>query len=228
MFKKIFTLTLFLLLSQNLFASEIWNSKEGLKRLERSQFKNDFYQLVNFYQPQINRVYCSAASSVIVLNALNSGNIYRQETFFNQKTDKIKAKSVIEGKSKNSANIYDAGLSLGDLEQILTQSYNLKTTLTYANKFDQKSVNKFRKLIQEILTENQIFIIANFNGKILGQKTGGHISPIAAYDQNSDSILVLDVALHKNQWFWVKLENFYKAMNSKDANQYRGFIIASK
>ena len=43
-----------------------WNGEQGLERFERSKYKNDFYQLVNFYQPQINPLYCSVASSVIV------------------------------------------------------------------------------------------------------------------------------------------------------------------
>jgi hypothetical protein len=226
MFKKF--LIAFLLFSHSAFASEIWNSKEGLNQLARSQFKNDFYQLVNFYQPQINKVYCSAASSVVVLNALNSENLYQQESFFNVETDKIKLKSVINRTAKNSAGIYDAGLSLGNLNRILSESYNLKTELFYATTHDQESINNFRKIIKSILSENKKFLIANFNGKILGQKTGGHVSPIAAYDEISDSILILDVALHKNQWFWADLNKFHKAMNSKDGKNPRGFLIVQK
>ena len=139
MFKKLF-LTFFLL-SNSAFATEIWNSAEGLGRLTRSQFKNDFYQLANFYQAQINPVYCSAATSVAILNALNYGEIssqkiseitkpdggiiefklYTQQGFLNEETDKIKAHDIIEYKAANGEvfdgtdwkETYDAGLSLG-------------------------------------------------------------------------------------------------------------------
>jgi hypothetical protein len=47
-----------------------WNSEEGLHKLSRAAFKNDFYQLAHSYQPQINPLYCGIASSVIVLNAM--------------------------------------------------------------------------------------------------------------------------------------------------------------
>ncbi|WP_455220479.1 hypothetical protein, partial [Kaarinaea lacus] len=34
-----------------------WNSEEGKKRLFRSKFNNDFFQLANHYQPQANPLY---------------------------------------------------------------------------------------------------------------------------------------------------------------------------
>jgi hypothetical protein len=225
MFKKL--LIAFFLFSNFANASEVWNSVDGLDRLARSQFKNDFHQLVNFYQPQINPLYCSAASSVIILNALNSGNLFKQEEFFNEKTDKIKLKSIIDFKEKDAAGNYDAGLSIADLNKILSKVYKLKTKLTYVDKSDEKSIKKFRQNIKEILAENKKFIITNFDGKVLNHKTGGHLSPIAAYDEASDSLLVLDVALHKNQWFWVDVTEFYKSMNTKDGENYRGFLVVS-
>ena len=77
MFKK--SIVIFFLFTNFSFATEVWNSEEGLKRLSRSQFKNDFYQLVNFFQPQINPIYCGAASSVMILNAFNYGKIASQK-----------------------------------------------------------------------------------------------------------------------------------------------------
>ena len=50
-------------------------SEVGISSFEVAKYKNDFYQLVNFFQPQINSLYCGIASSVIVLNALNYGDI---------------------------------------------------------------------------------------------------------------------------------------------------------
>lgn len=181
--------------------------------------------MVNFYQPQINPLYCSAATSVVVLNAISGENLFKQEDFFNQKTDKIKLKTIIDKIEKDKNDNFDAGLALGDLAKILSQVYNLKVELNYVENNDAKN---FRKIVKEILSENQKFLITNFDGKILGHKTNGHISPIAAYDEESDSLLVLDVALHKNQWFWVNLEEFYKSMNTKDGENYRGFLIVKK
>jgi len=221
-FKKI--LILFFIASAA-SGQETWNGKDGLKQLTQSQFKNDFYQLANFYQAQINPFYCSAASSVIILNAINQTNIYKQEDFFNQKTDKIKLKSIIENQQKNAKEEFDPGLSLGDLAKILTNVYNLKITINYAENSSENAINNFRKIVMKITNDNDKFLLINFDGKIIKNKTNGHISPLVAYDKTSDSVLIMDVALHKNQWFWTSLTNLYKAMNSKDGEHYRGFLI---
>jgi len=263
MFKKI-TSALFLILffSNAVFAdekntqAETWNSEEGLKKLERSQCKNDFYQLANFYQPQINPLYCSVATGVILLNALNYGNIssnekfeihkpqsdggdviafnlYSQETFFNEQTDKIKKREIInykEAKKKvfqdnEFKEIYDAGLSLSDFSEILSKVYKLKTQLTYAKNNDAKSLMKFRETAKKVLSDDKSFLVVNFDGRILGQKTSGHISPLAAFDEEGDAVLVMDVALHKNQWYWISVPKLFEAMNSKDDNMYRGYLV---
>lgn len=228
-----------------------FNSIDGKKRLTQSRHNNDFYQLINFYQPQINPILCSAASSVIILNAINHGNIksqksgevirpeelhsakieyklYNQIDFFNDKTDKIKKKEIILFKQKNNKGKFDAGLSLSDLSKILSQSYNLQVKKIHADNNDQVTINKFREDLIIHLNDKSHFILANFNGKKLGMKTGGHISPIAAYDQETDSVLVLDVAAHKELWNFVPLERLYNAMHSKDNETYRGYLIISK
>ncbi len=232
-----------------------WNSDQGLVRFERSKYKNDFYQLANFYQPQINPLYCGVASSVIVLNALRNGEIasqkslevtkpasagggaaefrsYSQLTFLNAETDKIKKREIIEFKKpksvKNGKEIFDAGIALVDLRDILTEAYKLKVSLNYAAKDSAKSINDFRSDLKKYLSDNKNFVIVNFDGAVLGAKFGGHISPVAAYDEESDSVLILDVALHKETWYFAPLAKLYEAMNTKDKESYRGYLVVSK
>lgn len=243
-FSTIFIFAIFL--CGEVFAASVvkWNSDEGLKRLDRSEFKNDFYQLVNYYQPQINPLYCGMASGVILLNAMSdeipsqkggemispSGKViefhsYSQLSFLNAKTDKIKKRELIELKEKRADGKYDAGVSLRDFSRILSEGYGLRTELKYAD--ENNSVEKFREDLKRYLVEDERFIVANFKGKLIGNKTGGHISPVVAFDEISDSVLVLDVALHKNPWYWVGVEDFYGAMNSLDGEKFRGWLVAS-
>ena len=232
-----------------------WNSDQGLVRFEHAKYKNDFYQLVNFYQPQINPLYCAVASSVIVLNALRNGEIasqkeleiakpktegggfvefrsYSQLTFLNKETDKIKKREIIEYKKpkeiKSGREIFDAGLSLTDLKKILSEVYKLKISINYASNDSAKSINNFRADLKKYLSDNKNFIIANFDGAVLGARVGGHISPIVAYDEESDSVLVLDVALHKETWYFAPLPKLYEAMHTKDGDYYRGYLVVSK
>lgn len=228
----------------------VWNSEAGIARLESSKFKNDFYQLINFYQPQMNPIYCSAASSVAVLNALNYGkilsqkesevqipneilkyNLYSQQNFFNEKTDAIKSRDIINYKATRpygDKKIYDAGLSLAELSTILKKVYHVKNEIFYVEKNDAESQQNFRQEMKKIFHENKKFIIANFDGTTLGQPTGGHFSPLVAYDEASDSVLILDVALHKNRWFWTSTSKLYEAMNTRDVENFHGYVIVGK
>lgn len=231
---------------------ENWNSAEGLKRLERSQFKNDFYQLVNFFQPQENPLYCSVATATIISNALDYGNIasqkdseihkpatagggiveyrlYLQPTFFNDKTEKIKKRSIVEYREpKAGSTTFDAGLSLGDLAKMLTKGHNFKVNVIYVDKNDAESIEKFRQVLKKNLIENKFFIAVNFDGKVLEKTTRGHVSPVVAYDEESDSVLIMDVALHKNQWYWAKVPKLFEAMNTKDDDTYRGYLVIGR
>lgn len=234
---------------------EIWNSKDGLKKLQESKYNNDFYQLVNFYQPQMNPLYCSPASAVIIINAINYGKIdsqktgevykpeslggelipyylYSQEDFFNSKTEKVKTKSSVEYKTpykiENGDQIFEPGVTLAEFAKMLKKGHNFSVKEIYAKDNNEESLNKFRQNLKDVLSEDKKFILANFNGKVAGSKTNGHISPLVAYNEDSDSLLVLDVALHKNQWFWVDLATFYSAMNTKDGDNYRGYLIVKR
>lgn len=230
MIKKIIFCFVFALVQQA-FASEDFNSKEGIRKLESAELKDDFYQLVNFYQAQINPFYCSIATSVTILNAINyqenSAPKISQLTFLNEKTDKIKSQKVIRREEKNEKGEYSEGLSLVELSKIL-QTYGLDTKINYVEKNDEPSEMKFRSDIRNALQNKNTFLVANFDGKTLSKKTGGHFSPVVAYDEKSDSALVMDVALHKNQWFWTSIKDFMKSMNTKDGKNYRGYLLVKK
>lgn len=262
MFKKILSVFFIIAIFQSTaFAAEEnsqvenWNSAEGLKRLERSKFKNDFYQLANFYQPQINPLYCSAASGVAILNALYYGNIpsqkelevtkpeaagggiidfplYSQQTFFNEKTDEIKKREIIDFKEQKQLSdgkkSFDPGLTLDEFSQILYKVYKLKTKVTHVEKDNEKSFEKFRTQLKKVLADDKNFMIVGFDRKTLGQKGDGHFSSVTAYDEESDSVLVFDVALQKYQWFWVPAKTLFAAMNTKDGEVYRGYLVVGR
>ena len=229
----------------NAFAVEVWNSPNGIKKFETSQYKNDFYQLVNFYQAQNNPIYCAVAVATTLLNVFNYPDIpsntnhqitkpngqvvafplFSQDSFFNDKTNKIKHQDIIEFKKPANNNEYDPGMSLGDFAKILEQAYLLKTKVYYQKNSD---ANKFREIIKEVTTDSTSFLVINFDGSVLTNKTKGHMSLISAYQQDSDEVLVLDVALHKNQWQWVAVADIVSAMNTLDGAKYRGYIVVQK
>lgn len=260
--KKILISFLLLFLSFNSFAQEKikkdivpWGTQKSIELLNKSNFKNDFYQLANFYQPQINPFFCGVASSVIILNAINYNNIesqkeiefknekilgtkvleykaYSQFNFLNDKTDKIKNRDIVELKKpfeiKNGKEIYDPGFTLSQLESILKNVHNLKVKKVYAKNNKEKSIENFRKDLKKYLIDNSHFIIVNIDGSYLFENAGGHLSPVVAYDEKSDYVMVMDVAIHKRPWYFVKTQDLFQAMNSLDGSNYRGYLIISK
>jgi hypothetical protein len=232
-----------------------WNSKEGIRRLERSKYKGSFYQLAHHFQPQINPLYCGVATSVIVLNALRApkGTIpsqkelevklpkvwggevltyegYSQTTLLNAETDKVKAKEIIQlknakGKDVNPRDL-DPGLSLTTLKGIL-EVYGLTVELQHADQRPATGIKAFRKKLMQVINETGRFMVVNFRGESMGAPTGGHISPLAAYDVKSDSVLVLDVYGIENSWYWAPVEHLYKAMATLDNNVFRGWLVVS-
>lgn len=225
-----------------------WASEEGKKRLSSANYKQDFFSLAHNFEAQINPLYCGAASSVIILNSLKLGKEeipsqadlqiitpeeygakvieyrrFSQQTVFNKITEQAKKKSVIELQEKNKQGEYDPGLTLAQLKEVL-DAYGLHITLFYAN--DLKiGKEEFRKILIQSLNQTDNFLLANFYGKNLGLASSGHISPIAAFDQETDSILILDVAGHKNPWYWVDIDAFYLSMNTRDGNEHRGYLL---
>merc|ERR1719410_2151238 len=86
-------------------------------------------------------------------------------------------------------------------------------------------VSLFRSLCKEIFSKHHMdidgAIICNYDLWALdtGIESGlhGHLSPIAAYHEDSDRVLLLDTFCGK---MWVKVQSLYNAMNK------RGYIAA--
>jgi hypothetical protein len=227
-----------------------WDTEEGRTRLARSAYKNDFFQLADNFQPQSNPLYCGIASSVIVLNAmrlnrsavpsqrslevevpldLGGGRLqyreYSQMTLLGKRTESVKPRAVIELKNAaHGADEIQPGLTLAQLKGIL-EAYDAQVAIHYADADSDVAIANFRKVLKAVLTDNARFLVVNFYGKAIGTTTNGHISPVAAYDEQTDSVLVLDVAGHRNPWYWVPVVYLYGAMHTLDGEHHRGYLV---
>ncbi len=65
-------------------------------------------------------------------------------------------------------------------------------------------------------------MIVNYHREALNQAGAGHHSPIGAYNEATDQVLILDVARFKYPPHWVELAKLYEAM--KD----RGWMVLSR
>jgi len=202
-----------------------WDSPEGLSRLQTSKAKENFWKLLRFYESQIRLTYCSVATSVITLNALSveappskflgKYRTFTQEEFFSEEVCAV----------VNQNDVVNRGMPLEELAAVL------KIFPVQVFKYEAQSLSheEIRDLFISALKNPNQYLLALYQRKNLQQEGGGHWSPIAAYDAESDSFLILDVARFKFPPVWVNASAFINSMQT--ANKYgqsRGFIILEK
>ena len=205
------------------------DSEAGEQLLLTSQARRDYLPLSLEFVTQDNLAYCGVATLVMILNALDieapvapnhqipglvSYRFFTQENVFdNEKThDVIKPELIAR-----------QGMTLKELGGLF-QSYPVVVQTFHG---EEVSLAQFRKLAVQNLQESGNFLIVNYSRKSLGQKGGGHISPIAAYHEQSDQFLILDVARYRYSPVWVEAETLWSAMNTVDSasGKTRGFIL---
>ena len=69
------------------------------------------------------------------------------------------------------------------------------------------------------------YVIVAYKRDAVGQRGGGHISPLGAYDADSDSFLVLDVNPASAGWVWMPAVTLIKGMRTFDTVENRGYIL---
>ena len=232
------------------FASLVtWDSAEGRKFFGSSQYKDDFFQIANHFTSQNNKISCGLASSVIIMNALRLNKtdnlpedrssihkkglinipekfnpFFKKFTQFNILSDKTKSREIVFGKKikKDGKEVSDYGLQLHQLESVF-KAYKVSVRKrVVTGKLSKKTILEEMKTN---LLNSSNFILVNYARKTLGQKGGGHISPIGAYDEKSDTFLIMDVNPNKAPWVWVKSDLLIKAMNSFDTVENRGYLL---
>ncbi len=190
------------------------DQEAGIELLAHAEATADYSPLLMHFEPQVAVSFCGVASSVTVLNAL--GQATTQVRFFNDETDKV----------RRDWQVLFGGMSLGELAGLL-QAHGVKAHAHHADAF---TVDQFRAIVAFNLSTPGDYILVNYQREALGQGKVGHISPLAAYDHQSDSVLIMDTAAHKYPPTWVPLPLLFDAMNTVDTSsgKLRGFVEIKK
>ena len=136
--------------------------------------------------------------------------------------------------------IKQAGITLRDF-QCLAFCQGLTVELHYCD--ETSSLEKFRAAVERACVENPMddtddaggepktleCLVVSYSRKVLNQTGDGHFSPLAAYDKESDSVLILDTARFKYGAHWAKLPLVYEAMKplDKSTGKSRGYALLS-
>ena len=186
-----------------------------------------YFPLASNFVTQQNQAFCGVASMVMVFNALqlpapavpafDPYRTFTQDNVLNAQTEAVLPVEVIKKQ----------GITLDQLGSLLAVQ---PVTVSVRHAADS-SVETFRKEAREALAAPGRFVIINYLRKAIGQEKGGHISPLAAFDAESDRFLILDVARYKYPPVWVKTTELFVAMNTTDSdneNKTRGYVLISK
>ncbi|AFY87892.1 phytochelatin synthase family protein [Chroococcidiopsis thermalis] len=204
-----------------------FNSEMGEQLLLQSKAREDFWDLSTQYVTQNTQSYCGVASIVMVLNALSIPapiapeytpyRVFTQANFFNNaSTKKVLAPEVVARQ----------GMTLEQLGQLLA-SYGVEAKVYHST---NTNIEQFRQLVIQNLRQENNFVLANYLRRKIGQERGGHISPLAAYNQQTDRFLILDVSRYKYPPVWVKAADLWQAMDTEDrvSGKTRGFVLVSQ
>ena len=105
----------------------------------------------------------------------------------------------------------------------MIESSGAKVELKFAVESVLKTgIHNFRELLKEKLNSPKQFLLIHFRSDLIGGIPRGHISPLSAYDEESDSVLVLDVAGHKGPWYWAPIPHLFQAMRATYDTQPQG------
>jgi len=228
----------------------LFASDEGVARLARASAKADFALLANQFEAQYNGLFCGPTSAAIVLNALRSrsADLPRDHSrlrngdlqFLAAGADPIVPRhtqdSVIEKGRKTRAQVFGEPITVGgkatrDFGYQLRQFDEMLRSNGLATRFviveDALSEQAVRAELVANLAHAGDYVIVNYRREAAGQKGGGHISPLGAYDAVSDSFLVLDVNPAAAGWVWMPTATLVGAMRTFDTAENRGYVLVS-
>jgi hypothetical protein len=197
----------------------------GEDRLLEAELNRDYFSLATYLEAEQVLTFCGPASVSAVANSLGIDRpspdrlypwkLFTQDLLFNAANQKLKPYGMVEHE----------GLTLSELDQFI-ENVGLEAEHHFA---DETSVDELREIIQTTLSDRNARVIVNYSRQALPQTGGGHISPIGAYDADTDSILILDVAKYKYPPVWISVQKLHDAMMMVDmgSNRSRGFIEVS-
>lgn len=183
---------------------------EGQRLLAESAAVADHGPLAATFERQRRPAYCGVASSVMVLNALRpAAPRLTQGGFFDDWSTELR--------------VTFNGMTLQELAGLLRR-HGADARPVFAQ---DSSLEAFRAIATANLSRPGDYIVVNYQRGALGQRDGGHISPLAAYHPGSDRFLLLDVAGYRYPPTWVAAADLWSAMNTLDSasGRTRGFVL---
>lgn len=218
---------------------------EGLRRLATADAKRGFAALANQYEAQLNGAFCGPTTAAIVLNAartrspelprdrgrLRDGDLknlppgadpivprYTQDNVI-IKGAKTRAQVLGEPMLVNGQTQRDFGYQLRQFDEMLRANGLVTRAVVVDNRMPEATI---RGELTAALNRPDTYVVVNYRREAVGQKGGGHISQLGAYDAASDTFLVLDMNPAAASWVWMPTATLVRGMRTFDTVENRG------
>lgn len=183
---------------------------DGRALLTGAEASADHPLLAGSFEPQSLKSFCGVASAAMVLSAM--GSDITQDGFFTEDASRVRSR----------LRVTLGGMTLTDLAELL-RAHDARVSIHHADTF---TAAQFRDVVSRNLSRPDDFLLVNYQREVIGQNRVGHISPLAAYDRDTDLVLVMDTASHHYPHSWVPLERLHAAMATTDSTsgEKRGYL----
>eukprot|EP00928_Gymnodinium_smaydae_P072737 TRINITY_DN5603_c0_g1_i1.p1 TRINITY_DN5603_c0_g1~~TRINITY_DN5603_c0_g1_i1.p1 ORF type:complete len:380 (+),score=50.74 TRINITY_DN5603_c0_g1_i1:58-1197(+) len=204
------------------------NSQKGSELLmEAATAKMHWPYLMLPFQTQPWWSYCGLTSLVIALNYLQVPPPYFMGTFRWWSEVKVLDLYPI---MKRHIDVWPSGTTINELSCI-ARDLGLSADLKHAA--HRGAEQDFKDALRAVTNETSFkkaILLVNFHRNGVGQSGIGHWSPVAAYAQNSDMVLVMDVSRYKFPPWWVRVKDLVRAMNTHDDESAvsRGWMLLKR
>lgn len=202
-----------------------WDTPAGRALRARIPADADYWQLVPNFAVQRTQSYCGVATAITVLNSLPVSKpvdpVYAPYAYFTQNNFFTPAVTRIISAQTVAAQ----GVTREEMAHALG-SFGLHARAIPGDTFDDDSL---RRLLKSALGDDGQFVLANYFRGTFGQVGGGHWSALAAYDAETDRVLILDVAKYKYAPGWVTLHALRLSISTLDttSGKPRGLVIVA-
>ena len=213
------------------------NSEEGRNMLLSCKNLNLYFSLAEQFMNQSDPAYCGVTTLAMMLNVYKQDpSSLRWKGGWRFYADEQSVLSHCTCYLNHPQYIKRKGITMEEF-QTLTQCHKIPVQTFYAS---NTSYEQFQSHIQHIFShdynnnnndnhQEDQYVVVSFARSKLEQTGDGHFSPLAAYHEPSNQVLLLDVARFKYTPYWIPLETLYNAMTEIDAvtQKSRGWFLFS-
>lgn len=205
-----------------------------------------FFDLVTNFRTQVEPAYCGPSTLVMVLNTLaikprdawgnHCRGTWREDSMmaqFNMDVDEVKEVGITFSTFVNLAKFQRVQVDEVYGSESTVEEFRSIVRKVCCNAFEDYSTSSLSFSSDNSLSEQSVpdqlkkYLVVSYFRQTLGQTGTGHFSPIGAYDEELDQVLILDTARFKYSPHWVSLDLLFEAMLplDPDSNKSRGYML---